>query len=64
MKYARALLLSATLLALAGCASDSTYQTTDASGKPLPSTPWAQPQSWEQNGQLGTALGNSGASSH
>jgi hypothetical protein len=42
-----------------GCASDSSPSTgnVDASGNTISSTPWDQSESWENDGQLGTATG-------
>ena len=56
------LLLAPLLLNLTGCGSTSTaesnYNTTDANGQQVSSVPWNKQESWEQGGQLGTALGH------
>jgi hypothetical protein len=66
MKY-YLLLLGAVALSLSGCASGTNssagtaYDSTDANGNPVSSTPWSKPESWEQNGQLGNAMEAAGA---
>ena len=47
-----------------GCATPQNYDTTDASGRPVSSQPWNNQESWENNGQLGNALGAGGLGQH
>jgi hypothetical protein len=64
MKLSKSLILLTgvvTLISFTGCADTETYDSVDASGKPVSSTPWSKPESWEQGGQLGNALGAAGS---
>jgi len=55
------LLLVPLVLLQAGCSNSATVPTAnnvDANGQPVSAVPWNRPESWEENGQLGGAMGN------
>jgi hypothetical protein len=54
------ILLPAALLQAACASSDSSPSAgnIDANGNTVSSTPWNKPESWETDGQLGSAVGH------
>jgi len=55
------LILFSLVLLQAGCSDSATVpaaNNVDANGQPVSAVPWNKPESWESNGQLGSALGN------
>ena len=55
------LILFPLVLLQAGCSDSGTVPSAnnvDANGQPVSAVPWNKPESWESNGQLGSAMGN------